>query len=352
MSSVIHRHRRPAALTHLRQQPLLRFLELGRGGRQVEGRHPPVLYHLRAADEHVAHGPIGGDIDEAAQRVAQRSHRRHRGIHHDHVRLGAGRQPPDIVAPQRLRAAQRGGVEDVTGAQIERIAGHDARGIERVAQLLQHVVRVGIGTDADADAAPEIAPERLHGNAAPDEHRGAMGNGGAALQQRPEIVAPRPMRGRVMVEEDAVADDGPRPQHAQRIQPLDGRHAVPARDLVQLHDRLCRMNLERQLQPLRLGIAVADQLGRACVDLRRRHHAGEPPARVPSRRLHDGQRLVHGAAAGRLVPLVLDHMAVPRVPARRPVHGREHPAQAARGQRLHPALARHRQVGERRHARQ
>ena len=43
-----------------------------------------------------------------------------------------------------------------------------------------------------------------------------------------------PVRPGVVIEEDPVPDDAPRPESAEAVQPLDGRHAVAPRDLVKL----------------------------------------------------------------------------------------------------------------------
>src|SRR5262249_56508795 len=134
----------------------------GGGGGQVHRRHLSVPHDLLAADEDVADGALGGGIHQAAERVAYRAHRGGRDVDHHEVGLGALLQPANIVALQGGGAAEGGGVEDVAGAEIEGIAGDEARRVERVAQFLQHVVRIGVRAHADVEAAAALGADRLH----------------------------------------------------------------------------------------------------------------------------------------------------------------------------------------------
>ena len=79
----------------------------------------------------------------------------------------------------------------------------------------------------------------------------------------------------MIVEEDGVADDGALGEHAELAEPGDRRHAMAARDLVELDDRLRRMRLPGQVAGFRFGEGVAEQAFGASVDLSRDHHAGE-----------------------------------------------------------------------------
>src|SRR6185437_13040825 len=124
------------------------------------------------------------------------------------------------------------------------VARGDARGIGGVAHLLEEIVREGVGAEAEIDAGAAVGAEILQGDAAPREDRRAMRDGGAAGGEPAQILAARPVQPGMMVEEDAVADDGVAPESAERAQPLDRRHAVAAHDLLELDDALRRMDLE------------------------------------------------------------------------------------------------------------
>ena len=88
------------------------------------------------------------------------------------------------------------------------------------------------------------------------------------------------------VEKERVAEDRAAAEHAERMRPLDRGLAVAADHLAHLDDALRDMHRERQSALARRGMAVAQQIGRAGVDLHRRDHAGQPAAwmrRVPRR---------------------------------------------------------------------
>src|SRR6056297_3682198 len=104
-----------------------------------------------------------------------------------------------------------------------------------------------------------------------------MGHSRTAIPQKAEIVGFGPVNRRMTVEKDAMADDGPRLQNAQIIEPLKRCKPMTARDLVELHHRLRGMDLK--LDAARLGLikTVADQVCRTGVYLRRRNHSRETP---------------------------------------------------------------------------
>ena len=136
------------------------------------------------------------------------------------------------------------------------------------------------------------------------------------------------------------------------IQPADRRMAMPPRDLVELADRLRRVDLPRHTARLRLGERVAQQALGAGIDLRRHHHAEQAARRMLLGALDQRQRLAHRLFARRLVPGIFDHMAVLRVPAPRTEHRRDAHTHAGLRQQIEPSRMRHRQIGQRGHARQ
>jgi len=72
-----------------------------------------------------------------------------------------------------------------------------------------------------------------------------MRDRGAGLRQEIEILPRRPMQPGVMVEKDAVANDGMATKRADIMQPADRRLAVAAEHLVEFGDVLRSVNLER-----------------------------------------------------------------------------------------------------------
>ena len=142
-----------------------------------------------------------------------------------------------------------------------------------------------------------------------------MGNGGAAVGQQAHVLAGRPVHPRVMVEEDAVADDRMLAQHADIAHPLNGGAAVAADHLLELVHRLGGVGLPGQVLLLGVIEAVAQQVGGAGVDLRRRHHAHQAARGMLVGKVDGAHRLFHpGAAAAGLVPVVLKLVAVIGVP--------------------------------------
>ena len=170
------------------ERPLLALVDAGGGSRVVHGQHLAILHHLPAGDEHVAHGPLGGGIDQAAQRLAAGLHHGVPEVDQHHVRLGADGEAADVAAPEQPGAAERGAAEDVAAGHVERRLGGDARVDAGVAHLLHHVVGIGVGADADVDAGLQVAAEVAQRHAAAREHRRAVGDRGAGSASRPRSV--------------------------------------------------------------------------------------------------------------------------------------------------------------------
>ncbi len=270
-----------------------------------------------------------------------------RAVDEDEVGLAARRETADIAAPERPGAPHRGGVEHVRRAGVAGILGDDPGEVRDQAHLVEHVVRVDVGADAHVDARLEVAPEMVERDAAAGEDRRAVGDRGAALGQAAHVRARAvPVGPGVVVQEDPVTHDGPLGEHAEVVEPLDRRHPAAAGDLVELRQRLRRVRVEAQVAPHRLGVSVPQQLRRAGIDLRRAEHAEQAPARVPSRGLDLGERLLQAALARRRVPLVLDAVAVPGQPAPRPEHRGDADPQARGAEEVEPALARQGEIAD------
>src|SRR5579883_1286076 len=338
---------RPIELRHLFDGAALRRFEARRGVGIVEGERLAVPHHLSPVDEDLTHGALARGVDEAADRIVKRPHRRMRHIDEDEIGLGAGSEAADILAPQRLGAADRRRVEEVGRAQRMGAAGADARRIGGVSHLFEEIVREGIGAEAEIDAGALIGAEILQRDAAPREDGRAMGDARAGRGEAAEIVAARPMEPGMMVEEDAVADDGAGAERAQGVQPFDRRLTVAAHDLLEFDDALRRMDLEGKAPLARGRRRIGDELGRAGVDLRRADEAREAARGVLARPFDKAERALHGGTPRRLVPFVVDGMAVTGEPAGGAEHRRRIGADAAFAERVEPALMLDRKVAER-----
>ncbi len=143
-----------------------------------------------------------------------------------------------------------------------------------------------------------------------------------------------------------MAEDGPRREQAEVARELDRRLAVAADHLLELVHALRTMHGERQVVLLRGGEAVAQQFGRAGVDLRRIHDAGEATARVPHGLLDQPQRGIEAAPAGNFVPAVFELPAIVHVPACRRIAGCQEHAQPALRREIEPAFVVAGQVGD------
>jgi len=114
------------------------------------------------------------------------------------------------------------------------------------AQLLDKIVRKGVGADAEIDPRGAISPEILEQYAAPREYGRAVRDSGAGLGKIGKIVAGRPVQPGMMVEKNRVTDDRVVAEHTDLAQPSNGGPAVPPHDFVKFDDTLRSMNLQRQ----------------------------------------------------------------------------------------------------------
>src|SRR6516162_3654574 len=109
----------------------------------VEGESLAVFDDLPAVYKDVAHRALGRRIDEAADRVVERPHRRMLGIDDHEIRLGAGREPAEMVATERAGTADGRGGEDVGRSHGMSAFGSDSGEDSRCAHLLDQIVREG-----------------------------------------------------------------------------------------------------------------------------------------------------------------------------------------------------------------
>ena len=146
--------------------------------------------------------------------------------------LAARRQAAEVGPAQDLGAADRRRLEGMPRRAHLVVAGEDARGVADQPDLIDHVVREGIGADADRDAGVHVAADRVHHHAAAREHGRAVRDRRARVAQPLEVVAVRVVDLRMVVEEDAVADHQVGPQHAdmpRAIRSASCRAGAPSR---------------------------------------------------------------------------------------------------------------------------
>ena len=129
-------------------------------------------------------------------------------VHQHHIGSAARGEAADVVAAERPGAADGRGVEQVGAVHRTRIAGLGAGEVGNQPQLVQHVVWIGVCPDTHIDAGALIAAEIFQRDASAREHGGAVGDGGPGFGEAGEVVPGVPRGGRVIIEENAVADDG------------------------------------------------------------------------------------------------------------------------------------------------
>ena len=270
------------------------------------------------------------------------------GVDHDEIRLAARREPADVVAPQRPRAACGGRLEDVAGGEIGHRFTDDARAESDHAHLVEHVVGIGVGPDPEVDPGPPVAAEGAQRDPAPSEHGGAVGDGRAGLGDAGEVLARGPVQPRVMVEKDCMAEDRVLAERAHVGQEADRGPAVAPLHLVELGDALGDVGLERQVALDRVVVGVAQGVGAAGVDLAGIDHAAEPAAGMLGGEVDDGAGARERLSPGRVVPLVLERVSIAREPSRIPESGGHHGADAAVGQGVEPFVIGRGEIGDRR----
>ena len=218
------------------------------------------------------------------------------------------------------------------------VARGDARERRSLAHLLEHVVRRGIRADRHVDAGFQVAAEALEHVPVARERRGTVRDAAAVLRHQREVLLGPPSHPGMRVDEDGVAQQRARVEDAELRRPLDRRHAVAADHLQHLAHALGDMHGERQLAFGGRGVGVAQQLGRAGVDLHRREHPGEPAARVLRQPVDEAERRFEALAPGLLVPFVAQLVVVRELPARGRKARREESAQTAAPGQVRPAV--------------
>jgi len=135
--------------------------------------------------------------------------------------------PPQIVATERAGAADCRRRKDVRRGHDMCIARGYARQDRCGAQLLDEIMRKGVGADAEIDPGGAISAKILQQYATSRKHGRAMRHGGASLGKIGEIVSGGPVQPRVMIEKNRVPDDRIVAEHPDLAQPSDRCLAVP-----------------------------------------------------------------------------------------------------------------------------
>lgn len=139
----------------------LRHLQPGTGVGVIERERLAVAHDLLAADEHMPDRPLAGCIEQAADRIVKRLHRRVLDVDHEKIGSGARRRPSEIIAAKRAGAADRGGREDIGCTDRVRLAHGHSRQDRGGTQLLDEIMQKGVGADPEIDLGGTISPEIL-----------------------------------------------------------------------------------------------------------------------------------------------------------------------------------------------
>ena len=328
------------------EDAFLGFVEGFGGGGVVHGKNLAFVDDHDAVDVGAADGAVAGGVDEAADGVPRGAHHGVGDVDHDHIGAAARCQATDVVAAQRLGAADGGSVEQVGAVHGAGVAGLGSGQVADEAELVEHVVRVGVGADAHVDPGAAVAAEILHGDAAAGEDGGAVGDGSAGFGQAGEVSVGVPAGAGVVIEEDAVAYNAAVGQEVHLVEPADGGDAVAAGDLVELDHGLGGVDLPGEAAGGGFLVAFAEQGFGAGVDLRGDDHAEQAAGGVLLGAVYEGQGLAHRFFAGGFVPFVLDAVAVLRGPLGGFEHGCDADAHAGFRQQVEPAGVGHREVGD------
>ncbi len=140
--------------------PLAGGLCLRAQRREVDAGDAAVLHAHHAVDDDGVDIVTDAAIDQALDRIAHRPHAQAvtaAEIDDDDVGLGAGREPADVRASDRMRAAQRRRLEHLRGGGSLEVAARDLAEIGGVAHLQDHVAGIGVGAERDVHAGLAVA---------------------------------------------------------------------------------------------------------------------------------------------------------------------------------------------------
>ena len=274
----------------------------------------PAVHDEAAVDVDAIHILGRRVVDEVLHRIPQRRHAPRPALPQDEIGLRARRDAPQVVAPERPRAAEGGGVEDVGRRRRLRVALHRLREHRRPAHRLDHALGIGVRPERHVHAGLPVAGERLHRDAAAGEHPDRVGDRAARLSHDPDV-AGRVIRPRRAADDDRVAEDRARPEEAQLGEPGHGRLPVAGQHLVELDHRLGRVERDRAAALVGRLLGRAQELRRARVDLGRGEAAADQAAVRAVDAVVKGEGPRQALTAALLVPLPVNAAAVLREPA-------------------------------------
>ena len=122
---------------------------------EVDARDATVFHARHAVHDHRVDVIADAAVHQALDRVAHRAETKRIAAGQaddDDIGLAAGRQPADVVASDRTRAAERCRLEHPRGGGGFQIAARHLAEIGSVAHLQDHVARIGVGTERDVHA--------------------------------------------------------------------------------------------------------------------------------------------------------------------------------------------------------
>ena len=115
---------------------------------------------------------------------------------------------------------------------------------------------------------------------------------------------------------------------------------MPANNFMKLRQRLCGMDLIRQIAFVRLAESVAKKALGAGVDLCGADHARETSAGIGLRLVDLSQRELESLIAASFIKIVFHDETVAREPAARPEHRRDADPQSRARKNVEPSLGR------------
>src|SRR5215470_4037195 len=243
---LVHAVAVPAPLRHVRPEILRRLARL-----RIDLVHPrqsATLHQDLAVHDHGVHVAPGARVHQRLDGI--RVHRRAQVVEVDQEDIGFGsrRQAAQVVAVEKLAAAQGGRVEHVAVLPRLIVRVGDLGEDRRPAELRHHVHWERVGADSKVHAGLEVALEGVQGHGHLRVLVRAVAHGGAALGEDAEIVAERIVRPRVRGGEDAVADQRAVVEEADVGQELDGRLPVLLHDSLVLDQIAARVRVHGHVE--------------------------------------------------------------------------------------------------------
>src|SRR5262245_56686184 len=247
----------------------------------IDAGDAAILHPHHAVDDHGVDIVADAAVDKALDRIAHRPEAKRVAaaeINDDDVRLGARSQPPDVVAADGVCTAQGGRLENLRGGGgLEVPASHLAE-VGGVAQLQDHVARIGVGAERNVHARLPIRLPAVEEAPAPRHVDRTVRDRATVRTHDLQIVRAGVVHQRVVAGEVAVADVELVRHQADLAQELHRGHLVLADDVEHLVDVVGGMDRDRQVALPCDFACLAHQRNGAGLDLARHQDAAHEVA--------------------------------------------------------------------------